>query len=507
MAGIKFTSTSVPVGFKKLNGGLNSTAGPLGLEANEFSDLLNIDFDKFGSFSSRNGYTALNTSAFNSSAAWTGLKWFELADGTRYLVGTCGNKLAKMDALDGTWDDITGALTITADNQTDWAIFRDNLLGTNNVDVPFLWTGTGNGAVMTVPTNLTKAKCVEVFSSYTFLANVVVSGVSYKSRLYWSALDSITSWDLADFNDVARDDGQTIVAIKTLGDRLVIFKERSIYIALFTGDADFPFIFQKTGSPVGCIAQNSIQDTDNGLVFLATDGIYLFDGNNSYKISDRITTTLQSYNVTNFSTACSAYYHSKNRYMLALPGPSSGTNNKVICWDSFNNALSIYSGMAPSCMEMVYVSGLDERPYWGDYSGFVYRGDTGDDDYPLNVQTAVNSYAYTRWIDYDDLCDQKGIPNVYIYYAIQSCILTFAYAYDFDEADTYSTTFSTDTSASVYGTAVYGTGTYALTGGKFTRRDLTGRGRVVRFKFAKNAVGEQFRIDGFGTFAHLQTNV
>lgn len=507
MAGGSFTSKSVPVPFKKLNGGLNSTAGPLGLEQNEFSDLLNIDFDKFGSFGKRSGYTALNTSAFNSGARWTGLAWFELASGTRYIVGTCGNKLAKMDALDGTWDDITGALTITAGNLTDFSIFRDNLLGTNGVDVPFLWNGAGNGAVMSVPPSLTKAKSVEVFSSYTFLANVTVGGTDYKSRLYWSALDSITSWDAADFNDVYRDDGQTIVAIKTLADRLVIFKERSIHLAFFTGDADVPFRFQKSNSSVGCIAQFSVQEIDNGLVFLATDGLYFFDGNNSFKISDRISTTIQGYNNVQFAQASSMYQHSKNRYWLALPSASSSTNNSLIIWDSFNNALSLYDNMAPSCMTMVYNSGIDERPYWGDYSGFVYRGDVGTDDYPLNVQTAIDAYAYTRWIDFDDLCDQKGIPNIYIYYALNSGILSLSYAYDFNNGDQYTLTFSMSTSTAVYGSATYGMSTYASTGGAVKRQDLTGRGRTVRFKFANSNLSETFRIDGFGTFAHLQTNV
>jgi len=507
MAGIKFTTPSAPLSIKKLNGGLNSTAGPLGLEQNEFSDLLNIDFDKFGSFLKRNGYTTLNTSVFNSSERWTGLAWFELADGTRYIVGTCGNKLAKMDSLDGTWDDITGALTITAGNLTNFTIFRNNLLATNGVDVPFLWTGTGNGSAMTVPTGLTTARAIEVFQSYTFLANVTVSGTAYKSRLYWSALDEIATWDLADFNDVARDDGQTIVAIKTLADRLVIFKERSIHLAFFTGDADVPFRFQKSNSAVGCIAQFSVQEVENGLVFLATDGLYYFDGNNSNKISDRISTTIQGYNTTQFDEACSMYQHAKNRYWLALPGASSSTNNRVIAWDTFNNALSIYSGMAPSCMTTIYNSGIDERPYWGDYSGFVYRGDVGDNDSPLGVSTAVNAYAYTRWIDFDDLVDKKGIPNVYIYHKIESGTLSYSYSYDFEEGDQYTLTFSMDTSTSLWDAFLWDVGKWAGSGGKEKRLDLTGRGRVIRFKFANNALDEQFRIDGIGVFGHLQTNV
>src|SRR6185503_19253033 len=111
-----------------------------------------------------------------------------------------------------------------------------------------------------------------------------------------------------------------------------------------------------------------------------------FDGNNSQKISDRISTTIQGYNTTQFDECCSMYQHSKNRYWLAMPGASSSTNNVVITWDTFNNALSIYDGMAPSSMTMIYNSGIDERPYWGDYSGFVYRGDIGDNDNPLGVE-------------------------------------------------------------------------------------------------------------------------
>jgi len=506
LAGIKFTTPSAPVSFKGFGGGLNSTAGSLSVAPNEWSDLQNVDFDRFGSILKRNGYTALNTSAFNTSARWTGLKWFELAAGTRFIVGTAGNKIAKMDDLDGTWDDITGALTNTADNQTDFAIFRDNLLGTNGVDVPWKWTGSGNASAMTVPTGVTTAKAIEVFQSYTMIAHVTLSGVKHRSRIYWSALDEIGTWDAADFNDVSRDDGQTIIAIKALADRLVIFKERSIYLAFFTGDPDIPFTFQKSSSTVGCIAQFSIQESQGGLIFLSSDGLYFFDGNNSDKVTDRISSTLQTYNTTQFAQASSLYQHSKNRYLLALPGGGASTSNRVIAWDTFNNALSIYVGMAPSAMTMIFKDGIEERPYWGDYSGFVYRGDTGENDSPLNVSTAISAYAYTPWITFDDLVDQKGVPNIYIYHRDENATLTFAYSYDFEETDQFTQTFATTASTSLYGTGTYGTSTYASSGGRVTRRDLTGRGRVVRFKFSNATLDEGFRIDGYGAFAHLQTN-
>ena len=77
MAGIDYTTKSVPQTHTLLNGGLNSTAGPLGLKDNESSDLQNIDFDKFGSISKRNGYATLHAAALNSGADCNGLWWFE----------------------------------------------------------------------------------------------------------------------------------------------------------------------------------------------------------------------------------------------------------------------------------------------------------------------------------------------------------------------------------------------------------------------------------------------
>jgi hypothetical protein len=59
----------------------------------------------------------------------------------------------------------------------------------------------------------------------------------------------------------------------------------------------------------------------------------------------------------------------------------------------------------------------------------------------------------------------------------------------------------------VYGTAVYGVGTYAGVGGSQQRRDLDGRGRVVRFGFKNMNLSETFQIDGLGSFAHLETSV
>ncbi len=508
-----YTSQTVTIADTSFNGGLNSTAGPLDLQNNESSDLQNIDFSKFGSILKRNGYTTLNGTKLTGETEGDGLHWYEFDSSgtlTRFAVAVHNGALYKMDGLDGTWDAITGALTITAGNHCDFENFLNEVYITNNEDVPFKWTGAGNGAAMTVPAGLTDAKWVTQFNNYLFLGNVQVSGTRHGSRFYWSNFKTTGTWTATDFIDVAKDDGQEITGMKVLSDRLVIYKDRSIYNVFFTGDSDIPFVLPgggKSNSSVGCAGGYTIQEVNNGHVFLSYDGFYFYDGNNSFKISDKINETVLGLNVSRFNEAVSLDQKNKNRYWCSLTSSGQSENDRILVWDYFNNAWSIYTGIAAASLASFYVNGTEERPYFLDYGGYAYRGDTGSNDNPLGVETAIEAYYYTNWRAFSDLVNQKGVPQVFVYFQNSNTTLSFAYSFNFENGDTYTSTVSLATSTDVYGTGIYGTATYAGTGGDIIRRDLTGRGRVIRLKFANTSVDETFQIDGLGTLAYLETNV
>lgn len=372
--------------------------------------------------------------------------------------------------------------------------------------------GTGDSTIaytlFAVDTNITKAKYVEDYNNYLFFANVSVGTTTYPTRIYWSNLQDPTTFLTTSFIEVALNDGQQITGMKVLGDNLIIFKTRSIYIVSFTGDPDIPFILQGGGranSDIGCVAPFSIQEVTNGLMFLSFDGLYYFDGSNSTKVSDRINPTILGLNNTRLTQTRSMVQHNKHRYLMSVPSSSSSTNDTVITWDWYLNAFSVYAGINAASMCTTFTSGYNENLYFGDYAGFYYHMDNGVDDHPLNVQTAINSYYYTNWKPFSNIMDEKVIPNVVVYYQTNNAVLTFAYSYDFNTSDTYSQTFSTSGGSAVYGSGIYGVATYAGTGGMQQRLDLDGRGRVVRFKFANANVGETFRIDGLGEFPNIET--
>ena len=530
MAERTFTTPSIPVNSKLLNGGLNTTAGPIALEDNESSDLQNIDFDKFGSIIKRGGYTVLNTTATSgTNLRGDGLYWYQFNNAgtnTRYLTHVTGGKLlGDLGGVSGTWTTITGAITTTALSHCDFETFINKVFITNGNDVPIYWDGstTANNLASVLPTGMTTAKYVRLFNNYLFVGNVVVSGTYYPNRIYWSNVRDPFTWLSQNWIDVAKEDGDEITGLRVLSDRLIIYKNRSIYNLFFTGDADIPFILPgggKTNSVVGSVAPWSIQEVNNGHVFLSYDGIYYFDGNNSYRISNKIRTTLLGYSLSNFKNAVSCVYRSKGRYLLGISSAGSG-NDMVVVWDfnnAFNNSYSLYAGSiynstfglykGLSCADMaqVFNNGIEERVYFSDYSGYTYRQDVGSSDYPLNVKTAISAYYYTNWKTFDDLVDQKGVLRVVVYYQQSSATLTFAYSYDFQSSDQFITSFNTSSGSANWGSFLWGGGSWGGSGGAYQRIDLDGRGRSLRVKFANSNPDETFRIDGLGLETHLETD-
>lgn len=586
MAGGSYTSKSMPLGTNSFSGGLNSTSGPLGLQDNESSSLQNIDFNKFGSILKRNGYVNINTSSTGAKES-DGLYWYEYFSSGNLVqnaVNITNGKIYKMDNLDGTFDDITGTVTVTSGNYHDFTTFLNKMYGTNGVDRPWYWNGSGNASVIDALTansytfvvtgvsvtplvgatytnntvtytvvksfltngngtivatgasnpttsgslvktggtgdatiifaefqvnaNIQNAKYISQFNNFLFLANCTVDGVYYPTRVYYSELKDDTIWGAANYLEVSKDDGQPITGLRVLSDRLVVYKTRSIYTIFYTGDVDIPFILPgggKTNANVGCIAPFSIQEVDNGHVFLALDGLYFFDSSNVYKLSYRLDTTFAGLNQGGFNRVRSMTQKIKNRYWLAVSNGASSTNDTVIIWDWYNNAFSLYSGINASAMRTFYVTSSEERPHFVDYAGYMYRADYGADDYPLKVRTPISAFYYTNWKSFDDLCDQKGVAHAYIYYQLNPATLTFSYSYNFDENDQYSSTLATSGTATIWGLFNWGEVNWASQGGGTVRRDLIGRGRVVRFKFSNNTLGETFRIDGFGALTHLET--
>ena len=407
--------------------------------------------------------------------------------GTNLVVGAVG---------------LAGTITTTSSNLPATSGNLTKASGTGDTVIAFTVYGAN--------TNISTAKYVEQYNNYLFLANCTANGVYYPTRIYWSNLQDTTTWLQSSFLEISENDGQQITGMKVLGNNLIIFKTRSIYIVSFTGDADAPFILQgggKANSDVGCVSHFSIQEVQNGLVFLSPDGLYYFDGLNSNKMSDRINPTMLGLNQLQLTNARSCVQRIKHRYLLSVQSGNGSNNDTIITWDWYLNAFSVHTGMSPSTMCTTYTNGFTENIWFGDYNGYYYEMDsTSVDDYPLGVQTAVNSYYYTNWKDFGDLIDEMVIPQTVLYYQISNGTLNMSYSYDLNSSDQYTVPISLAGSGGIWGSGVWGTMMWGQSGGGLQRIDLNGRGRVVRFKFGSNSIGNPpWRVDALGQYPSVET--
>lgn len=113
--------------------GLNTVKSGIRLTPKEVKDCQNIRYFPIGGFMWRPGYTTLGN---NPGQAATGLYMGRFSSNTNILFRTWSTKVEYMSSLNGTWNDITGALSLTSgqDNTFSFDILNDIVIGVNGVD-------------------------------------------------------------------------------------------------------------------------------------------------------------------------------------------------------------------------------------------------------------------------------------------------------------------------------------------------------------------------------------
>lgn len=506
-------SELTPFDYLNNSGGLNTTAAPTSVADNESPDLQNVDFNEFGAIKKRKGYATLNTTPLTGETELTGLYQYRLNDGTSKLVCPHSTAFYKMDTdssgvPDGTPDDITSGETITAEEKFSFDTIRNTLVATNGTDLPFKWDAVNSPndiAQLGVPAGLTKAKYVVGFKDRTILANVTVSGVDYPSRFYYSDIGTLDTFSATSFISVQTDDGGQIRGIIVLGERLVILKDFGIYNILFTGDADVPFIVRKSNSDVGCISHWSIAKVKNNIVFLSPDGIYIYNGTESMKISDKIETTLEEFQTADYTKTSSANYRLLNQCWFTFTSAAGTHSDRVIVWDYSNNAFGLHVGMEPAVITTFYDGNNLERLYHADYYGYIYQNNTGNSDYLKNVQTAIDAYYITKWFTFNMPSHSKTVPHVFLYLDEEGdWDLSFSYTFNFQAGDWVTQSVSLFDDGGIVGVAIVGVDIVGGKDGIIERVDLRGQGQVIRMKFSNSNIDEPFVVNGFSPLARIQ---
>jgi len=235
------------------------------------------------------------------------------------------NFVQRQGSLSGGSRDIVSYTVVTIPTQK-------RVLWVDGIDSPKEMDPTTFSIVnLTLPVNVTNARIVRFFKSRTLLINVVEDGSAEASRIWSSSPITYNDWDSANgagTNEYAEGGGHIVQAVE-FNDAMVLFKESRIGAMQHTGDELFPFRIQDFPEVPGTHFPNSPVVTPRGILYLAYDGVRLFDGQRSILISGQVGFDIAGVAANQRDAVVGKWDLRLQRYLLAMPEPGGANNNLV----------------------------------------------------------------------------------------------------------------------------------------------------------------------------------
>ncbi len=501
-------------------GGLNDQQSTTEIADNEATDIQNIVFDTGGALKKREGYQTLPYESPRKVATGTtvcvnGLWFYEKASGSKYLVALCNNDgkatlmkktwTSGVGMAGGVWDNIdNGTLSAVYTNnlQPDFAVAEDVLVFTaGDVSPPYAYNGTGRAYILTSSANVPSGSMVEYHKNQLF-----VSGSStYPSRIYFSALDDITTWTATDFFDVQTSDGSNVRALLSAYNALYIFKDQSIW--RLSGYERDSFVLEKMVDGVGTLSNASPVVTAKGIFFTSSQNdVCVYDGNYTVKfISNKIANTIKNLNMTRApyvkGLGFSTYRFQDNDYYTSVTTADGATNNRLLVFDTFYNAWTKFKGINANALCL----GKDDEGknimFFGDFDGYVHQYPSGL-YYDGNVATsAIVAFYQTKWFRYPEVSlGDKYWRLLKVYALSQDAVQLHAECKSDYEAsgkvlDINLTGSSDQWDVNKWDIALWG-GDSVIVGRKEVEKGKT----MFQVRFYNNDVDQRFTLLGFENF-------
>lgn len=132
-----------------------------------------------------------------------------------------------------------------------------------------------------VPVGEVKFKTVVVLNRQVYVGNVQVTTKSNRTRTYGDRIMKSTVSEFDTFPvfrtvDIAIGDGETIVKLEEYAERLLVFKEKTLYIINASSDTEF---LEDTQAFRGISHSAASCKTDYGIAWANQYGVYLYTGN------------------------------------------------------------------------------------------------------------------------------------------------------------------------------------------------------------------------------------
>jgi len=294
----KVSATDQPYRYDEksdFKGGLNLRADQFNIAENESPALLNVDVDPRGGVRRRDAVTKINSTALDDDIVNLISHYEEGQNQVLAAVATATEtKLLWNDDVTGDFDGTVsyGGTDVQFDttqpprgvtfNGYTYIVNGKFLTSTGHTAYSVVrWSGADGSTALATPDidgsdgHFPNARYTTTWAEYIWVAYTLEEGTTHKNRVRWSKVNDAENWTAADYIDIdIGEDGDHITAIIPDADRLLVFKENSIYaIYGFSSDS---FEVRNITRTAGCRDGSQPVAATAGIFFwYAEEGIYL----------------------------------------------------------------------------------------------------------------------------------------------------------------------------------------------------------------------------------------
>tara|TARA_R100001443_G_scaffold10914_6_gene20613 strand:+ start:409 stop:3432 length:3024 start_codon:yes stop_codon:yes gene_type:complete len=309
-----------------------------------------------------------------------------------------------------------------------------------------------NGFYQKVDTLQASWKTGTVQGRRAYVGNVKQDNVTYPDRMLKSMVNRFDTFPNKDsIVDVAVRDGENIVKLESFADRILQFKEKTLYVINVAQGSEF----LENIYPYNGIANeyHSIK-TDKGIAFFNEYGAYLFTGNQVVNLLEKNGRTVISEDtwrtfITDSGIEDSSIGYAPKKHQIVFLNYSGIIyvyNLKLGSWIFTGNALSTYRDYDARKITRLAVDGDNNMFFIGGTNSTVYKYS--------HLPSTTHDFTYiTKDIDFGDPSIRKKIYKVYITYRtaaneLPNIVCTFdvngetAYDKTFKDGTNYSTFLS-----------------------------------------------------------------
>lgn len=380
---------------------LNDTVAP----ENSVQLALNLNFDRVGAMTSRNGVATYATTLAGSVLSFGQLS---IQGGVKRLFAQVGTDVSVWNGA--TW---TSVRTVSNSNKARYSQFLNRTWMVNgyNGDVPKTSDG-GTFDTTNVPATLPKGDFIQAgFDGRVWIADKSTDVIYYTDIVQFTSPSTYSlTFDLSVnfIKNFSPQDGESTTGLFRVPRALLLFKENHIYRIYSASNVD-PY----PAYNVGTFSQESIVQAKDGLYFHHSSGFYKFayDGQ-PVEISRRVSDFVKSISRSNYENIQGVYdgYDSIEWSVGSVTVEGATYTNCVMRYTISTQVWTIYDYGNNSITALIrYDNGTTIESLMGTSTGKVGKMNSGSDDFGDSIYIEF----IDRWRSFTDMYSKsKSISGV-----------------------------------------------------------------------------------------------